>query len=129
MFFCEECRKKNNWPCSYIESFGNCELCNKAASCYSIASKDLPSTKPDYQKILNIKFKSNDLDRTLTIREFFIELLTELWEQEEGFSGKRPFGNGGWKRDVEKALIKAGVIENEDTKDFNKIILNCIKTL
>lgn len=59
---------------------------------------------------LKIKFACGDLGQTLTIREYFKELLTTLWEEGEGFSGKRPFGNGGWQRDLVKPLVAAGAV-------------------
>lgn len=62
------------------------------------------------QEVLEIKFKSRDLGKTLTIREFLVQLLETLWEEEEGFSGKRPFGNSGWQGDVERALVRAGAV-------------------
>lgn len=45
-----------------------------------------------------------------TIREYFHALLKELWEQQEGFSGKRPFGDSGWNNDLYGPLIRAGFI-------------------
>jgi len=34
-----------------------------------------------------------------------------LWEDKEGFSGKRPFGDSGWEYDLYKPLIINNVIE------------------
>lgn len=42
-----------------------------------------------------------------TVRGYLYALLEAVWEEEEGFSGKRPFGNSGWKRDVIGPLVKA----------------------
>lgn len=47
---------------------------------------------------------------TLTVREYLIGLLKELWDQKEGFSGKRPYGDSGWECDLYIPLIKAGLI-------------------
>lgn len=46
-----------------------------------------------------------------SLRDFFKELSLKCWVEEEGFSGKRPFGNGGWKCEVYAALIEEGVLE------------------
>ena len=43
----------------------------------------------------------------ITLGEYFDDLLMTLWEQGEGFSGKRPFGNSGWENDVYIALLAA----------------------
>lgn len=62
---------------------------------------------------LDLEFYCRDLDKKLTIRKYFHELLTALWQEGEGFSGKRPFGNSGWQTDLEIPLIKAGFIAGE----------------
>ena len=72
-----------------------------------------------------------------TIREFLEQLLTTVWIEEEGFSGKRPFGNSGWKQDVAVALIKAKVIDGEldedgyiedyDRQEFETLMRDLIK--
>lgn len=49
-----------------------------------------------------------DDDDELTLREYFGALLTTLWVEGEGFSGKRPFGDSGWQHDVSSALSSAG---------------------
>lgn len=53
----------------------------------------------------------SDAGGLLTIREYLCALLTKLWEQGEGFSGKYPFGNSGWEYDLYAALIGAGAVE------------------
>lgn len=62
-------------------------------------------------EILELKMVS-DIGET-TIREWLRELLLTLWREGEGFSGKRPFGTGGWELDAYAALIKAGVVKGE----------------
>lgn len=47
---------------------------------------------------------------TGTLRTYLQDLLLTLWDEEQGFSGKRPFGNSGWQVDVYGALVKAGLI-------------------
>ena len=79
---------------------------------------------------LDLKFICGDLDDDeVTIREYFKALLTELWEQGEGFSGKRPLGNSGWQYDLQKPLALAGIIDatvsvyNEETRMYDDISL------
>lgn len=54
--------------------------------------------------------KTNDA-KASTVGEYLGALLMTLWEEDEGFSGKRPFGNSGWQWDVYTALVKAGLAE------------------
>ena len=72
--------------------------------------------------ILNIKLGDNDAGAE-TVKGYLKALLTELWEKEEGFSGKRPFGNSGWKHHVELALINAGMVSG--TIDSEGFINEC----
>jgi hypothetical protein len=51
------------------------------------------------------------------LAEYLKDLLATLWEEEENFSGKRPFGNSGWQFDVYAALIKAGLIKGKLDED------------
>lgn len=69
---------------------------------------------------LDLEFDHDEIGGT-TIRGYFIELLTNLWRQGEGFSGKRPFGDSGWEHDLEVPLVKSGcvngTIKNEGDED------------
>ena len=78
--------------------------------------------KETCKEILEIQFEC-DIGM-VTVREFLFELLHTLWVEEEGFSGKRPFGNSGWKHAVEQALVANGVIEGE--LDSEGYILNSV---
>src|SRR5258708_35157906 len=54
----------------------------------------------------------------VTVVEYLKALLTELWREEEGFSGKRPFGDSGWTYGVYAGFIKAKLITGEiDSED------------
>lgn len=74
-----------------------------------------------------------------TLVDYLKALLTTMWEENEGFSGKRPFGNSGWQYDVYKAFISAGLIEGKldddgcvescDDKEGDKLVLAVIKRL
>lgn len=59
--------------------------------------------------ILDLPMQQNDA-KAATIREYLKALLAAVWERDESFSGKRPFGNSGWKSEVYAALIKAGAV-------------------
>lgn len=52
-----------------------------------------------------------------TVRDYLKALLTTLLTEQEGFSGKRPFGNSGWMGDLEIALIRAGLVEGKLDED------------
>jgi hypothetical protein len=52
MFFCEECRKKNDWPTSLGYpfmgvSYGRCEICKKTDECHDVPSSRLPERKKE----------------------------------------------------------------------------------
>lgn len=89
------------------------------------------------EDILNITFECDDLGETLTIRQYLLKLLGTLWDEEESFSAKRPFGNSGWKRDIFYALADAGAIDAEPGDEWsiseeeesiaNKIIADLIE--
>lgn len=85
--------------------------------------------------ILDLPMQQNDADAK-TVRDYLKALLSRLWEQEESFSGKRPFGNSGWKADVEAALVRAGAVAGNldsdgyvDSGDCDKLIAAAIETL
>lgn len=52
-----------------------------------------------------------------TIREYLKALLVMVWEKDESFSGKRPFGNSGWKYDIYRTLATHKLIEAEIDED------------
>lgn len=74
-----------------------------------------------------------------TIGDYLVKLLEVLWDQEQGFSGKRPFGNSGWQGDLEEALIRAGhvegtfdedgYIESSDSTTADRLIASAIQEL
>lgn len=47
-------------------------------------------------KAIDTPFESDDFDTPITLRKWFFLVLTEIYDKEESFSGKRPFGNSGW---------------------------------
>lgn len=87
-------------------------------------------------KYLEMTLNFNYSEETVTIREYLKRLLVELWNEQEGFNGKRPFGNSGWEYELFVPLIKAkaitgvidenGYIESVDEKNGHQIILRLI---
>lgn len=69
-------------------------------------------------EVLALPMDENDSGAT-TIKGYLVALLTRLWDKEEGFSGKRPFGNSGWSYDLYKPLLVAGAVNGKlDTEGF-----------
>lgn len=73
-----------------------------------MAIPKLPEWTPE--RVLALEIEDQD-SGAKTVRDFLKALLEALWVEEEGFSGKRPFGNSGWKHNVEMALVKAGAVK------------------
>ena len=63
----------------------------------------------DNKAVLDLPMEKNDANAK-TIRDYLKTLLATVWEDEESFSGKRPFGNSGWQGDVYQALVAGGAI-------------------
>jgi hypothetical protein len=63
----------------------------------------------NYDEILDFPYYFVDCNAN-NLRGYFRALLTTLWREDEGFSGKRPFGNSGWCYDVYAALVKSGAV-------------------
>lgn len=59
--------------------------------------------------VLDLEMGRNDAGAK-TVREYLKKLLAEVWEHEECFSGKRPFGNSGWSWELYLPLVKAGIV-------------------
>lgn len=66
--------------------------------------------------ILDLEMVENDIE-SKTIREYLKALLITVWEKEESFSGKRPFGNSGWKYDIYRTLATHKIIEADIDED------------
>lgn len=73
-------------------------------------------TKLTPQEILALPMNANDAN-AVTVRDYLIALVRQVITEEEGFSGKRPFGNSGWIRDLETPLVKAGAVQGELDED------------
>lgn len=68
------------------------------------------------RRVLDLPIGDNDA-RASTIREYLGALLASVWEQREGFSGKRPFGNSGWAYELYVPLIHAGFVQGRLDED------------
>lgn len=89
------------------------------------------------EKVLKHEYSNWDLGKC-TIREYLLELANRCWIEKEGFSGKRPFGNGGWHWDLFSALADGGFITGVrqedgwielDTSYGEKIVVACFSYL
>lgn len=78
--------------------------------------------------------------RAVSVAGYLTCLLLAVWDDGEGFSGKRPFGNSGWSWDLVAPLSKAGLISAvldedgyveslEDERGFERLIHDAIVRL
>jgi len=68
---------------------------------------------------LEVRFDSDAGDQ-ITVRQYLHQLLRTLWDEQEGFSGKRPFGNSSWDHDLYGPLAKAGFIDMGPLDEYGK---------
>ena len=61
------------------------------------------------REVLAVQMQPNEAGAA-TIRDYLVSLLARVWDLDEQFSGKRPFGDSGWKVDVAEALVRAEVV-------------------
>lgn len=61
------------------------------------------------RQLLDLALPPND-SGARTVRGYLTALLETLWTEEEGFSGKRPFGNSGWQYDLYAPMARAGLV-------------------
>jgi len=54
MFYCDPCKRKNNWPESINGSKGQCEVCKKLTVCHHVPSSQLPILYPECEKLAAI---------------------------------------------------------------------------
>ena len=93
------------------------------------------------EKAMGVTFFARDLTpaRWVTVREWLADLLLRVWVEDEGFSGKRPWGNSGWQSDVAAPLIRAGIVTGEldeddyietcDHAELDRLITGCIQRM
>jgi hypothetical protein len=70
---------------------------------------------------LNAIIDHSDAGDDITVRQYFSSLLRTMWEEEEGFSGKRPFGNSGWQGEIHAALIGAGYLKGKVVDGYGEV--------
>lgn len=70
----------------------------------------------DAKRVLDLPMQQNDAGAK-TVRQYLVRLAREVWIKDECFSGKRPFGNSGWKWDLYLPLVKAGLIDGRFDED------------
>lgn len=89
----------------------------------------------DLSLVLSYPMTDNDANAKNVV-EYLHSLLFTLWEEGEGFSGKRPFGNSCWENELYLPLVVGGFVNGEldedgyledvDYKAANKLIFDCI---
>lgn len=79
----------------------------------------------EFENALNAKASYTDFP-DISVREYLCRLLVTLWDEEECFSGKRPFGNSGWAFDLIYSLVACGFIPGTLTVDSDGDLENCI---
>ena len=66
--------------------------------------------------ILDFELPENDAEAK-TVREYLCRLLLKVWHEDEGFSGKRPFGNSGWTYELTEPLVEVGIADDTNHAD------------
>lgn len=78
----------------------------------------MPDMEPTPQQVLACPMDPDENNPgASTVGEYLVLLLTELWKEGEGFSGKRPFGDGSWQHELYVPLVAAKLIEGELDED------------
>lgn len=84
------------------------------------------------EQVLACPLPDNDAGAA-TVRDYLVSLVAKVWEENEGFSGKRPFGNSGWSWDLYIPLVEAGLVagtvEDFDESAADGLIANAIEAL
>jgi len=93
------------------------------------------------KEILELEIRNDDTERVSTIREYLKELVALVITEEEGFSGKKPWGNSDWQYSLGAALVRAGAIEGTseaemeageyyfDRSEMKKAIVSAIEAM
>ncbi len=91
-------------------------------------------------EMLERKYIFVSLGYSCSFKEYFKALVSQVWKDGEGFSGKRPWGNSGWQHDVYEILASEGVvpgrmdeegkyIECTDVRAADRYILEMIQAM
>jgi len=62
--------------------------------------------------------KDNDANAK-TLGEYLLKLLLTLWDEKEGFSGKKPFGNSDWSFEIYQAMQDAKLLDPDSDGDLS----------
>ena len=91
------------------------------------------------KQLLDYKFYITALEEKSTLRNYFKTLLRTLWNESDGFSGKRQLGDSDWQDSLAMDMIEAALLEGEynapwDRHDYDSIafdimIKKCISAL
>lgn len=65
---------------------------------------------PTGKQVLDMPMKSNVID-VFTIKEYLIELLHAMYQEEEDFDGECPFGDFDWIKELHLPLLKCGAVK------------------
>ena len=101
-------------------------------------SEEKEFTTGQIRQVLDLELGPNDSGEA-TVRGYLLRLLRDVWNQQEGFDGKRPFGNSSWDYDLKVPMVKAGLVsgkldsdgyvEQLDDRKADALILAAISSL
>jgi hypothetical protein len=69
------------------------------------------------RQVLSLPLDPENDSGEATVRGYLVRLLLMLWQEREGFSGKRPFGNSGWDSDLCIPLVRAKLVPGAFDED------------
>lgn len=75
----------------------------------SIGRCEVSTDRERARALLDLRLGENN-SGAATVRGYLIALLRRLWIEEDGFSGKRPFGSSGWPHNIYVPMVKAGIV-------------------
>ena len=68
------------------------------------------ASDPALPKLLDLYVESKELGRRVSMRQYFVILAKTVWQEEENFSGKRPWGNSSWQYEIYAEMVRAGMV-------------------
>jgi hypothetical protein len=85
----------------------------------------LPDDANVYELTLNSPMTYCRDFKDTKVVDWLYKLLQTLWDEEEGFSGRRPFGNSGWSLDLIYSLVDCGYIPGTTYRDEDGDLHDC----
>ena len=139
MFYCEECRVKNEWPESISRSTGNCEVCGDGRLCYDRPSSQLPMKKNESEKhVLTIEVKNiDDVSYMVNIKALwaitpFVPVLGFIRNNLKNTKAWRivsingvPYEASYWVQTSNNSVVWPGYLNTYVVKDRNGHIHTC----